>query len=183
MLKMQIKDIKKENYDRVSYIYKQGIETNLATFQNECPTFEEWDNSHYKFCRFGMFDKENLIGWIALTPVSSRCVYSGLAEISIYIDNKYKGKGVGQTLLNHLIEQSELNGIWTLQAGIMQNNLSSINLFKKCGFREVGYRENIGRDKFGNWRNTILMERRSLLPEFNIEEKINDGTSCDKQCR
>ncbi len=175
---MEIKELEKENYDRVNFIYKQGIETNLATFQNECPTFGEWDKLHLNFCRFGMLDNEKLIGWTALTSVSGRSVYSGLAEISIYIDNNYKGKGIGQILLKHLIEQSELKGIWTLQASIMQNNLSSINLFKKCGFREVGYRERIGRDKFGIWRNTILMERRSSLPELNIEEKIYDSTSC-----
>ena len=183
MKKMQIKELEKDNYDSVNFIYKQGIETNLATFQMDCPTFEEWDKAHFNFCRFGMFDEDRLIGWIALTPVSNRCVYSGLAEVSIYVDNNNKGKGIGHSLLMYLIEQSELKGIWTLQASIMQNNISSINLFKKCGFREVGYREKIGRDKYGVWRNTILVERRSSLPEFNIEEKNYDIISCDKRCR
>ena len=168
---MQIKELVKVNYERVNYIYKQGIVTNIATFQIECPTYEEWDKSHLDFCRYGMFDDEKLIGWIALTPVSSRCVYSGVAEISIYIDNAYKGKGVGQRLVMHLIEHSELQGIWTLQASIIQINTSSLKLFKKCGFREVGYRERIARDKFGNWRNTVLMERRSIFPELNLEVK------------
>lgn len=148
------------DWNIVKDIYLEGIETNLATFQTDCPTFDEWDNSHLKFGRFVIEDDTGVLGWAALTPVSSRCVYSGVAEVSIYIAESARGKGVGVSLLNNLVKSSEDNDIWTLQAGIMQDNIASIKLHEKCGFRIVGYRERIGKDRYGVWRNTILMERR-----------------------
>lgn len=149
------------DWDRVSGIYLQGIETNLATFQTEIPTYESWDSGHLKEFRFVVEDYNGVIGWVALSPISSRCVYKGVAEVSIYIDREAQRQGIGKLLLDYICCYSEKNGIWTLQSGIMQNNIASIKLHETCGFRMVGYRENIAKDRFGNWRNTDLMERRS----------------------
>ncbi len=166
----QIRAMEQKDWDDVSRIYRQGIDTNLATFQAECPLYEEWDNSHLKTCRL-VAVCDSVVGWAALTPVSSRCVYAGIAEVSIYVDTAYSGKGIGACLLNELIIQSEQEGIWTLQAGIMGDNLASIRLHEKCGFRMVGYRERLGCDRYGTWRNTVLMEKRST--------KIgNNGGAC-----
>lgn len=159
----EIRNIIQNDWPYIVSIYQQGIDTNMATFQTTIPDYTSWDESHLKACRSVLIFKGQIVGWVALTPVSSRCVYAGVAEISIYIDNAFKGKGLGTRLLNHIITESEQNGIWTLQAGIMQDNEASIALHKKCNFREVGYREKIGKDKNGNWRNTVLMERRSPL--------------------
>lgn len=99
----------------------------------------------------------------ALSPYSSRCVYAGVAEVSIYIGEKYQGQKVGTTLLKKLIEVSEENGFWTLQSGIIKENISSLNLHKKCGFREVGYRERLGKMDNGKWHDVVLVERRSKI--------------------
>ncbi|MDM1556135.1 N-acetyltransferase family protein [Chryseobacterium indologenes] len=157
---MEIRPIIKDNFSEVIEIYKQGLATNIATFQNDSPQWEEWDKAHLDFCRISIYDNDNMIGWASLTPVSSRCVYAGVAEVSIYIAQDERGKGVGKTLLTELIQQSEENGIWTLQSGIFAENESSIKLHEKCGFRLVGYREKIGK-KNGIWKDNVLMERRS----------------------
>jgi phosphinothricin acetyltransferase len=159
----QIRAMHKDDWEQVSKIYQQGMDTNLATFQTECPTYDAFDRSHMEICRFVLTDGDIIAGWATLAPVSSRCVYRGVAEVSIYIHNSYKGKTVGTQLLNYLSEQSEKNGIWTLQSGIMADNTASIRLHEKCGFREVGFRERIGKDRFGQWRNTVLMERRNNI--------------------
>ena len=152
-----------DDWEAVSQIYKQGIDTNLATFQVSCPTFEEWDNSHLSFCRYVFIHEGRVAGWSALSPVSSRCVYSGVAEVSIYIALSSRSSGVGTKLLNQTVEESQRQGIWTLQSGIIEDNTASIRLHQKCGFRVVGYREKIARDAQGLWKNTVLMERRSQL--------------------
>ncbi|MFC4686588.1 GNAT family N-acetyltransferase [Epilithonimonas pallida] len=157
---MEIKLITKDNFSEVIEIYKQGLATNVATFQNDLPQWEEWDKGHLNFCRISIYDNGKMIGWASLTPVSSRCVYAGVAEVSIYIAQDERGKGVGKTLLAELIQHSEENGIWTLQSGIFAENQSSIKLHEKCGFRLVGYREKIGK-KNGVWKDNVLMERRS----------------------
>ena len=107
--------------------------------------------------------EEKILGWVALSPVSSRCVYTGVAEVSIYIGEEYKGMGVGTALLNRLIECSEEEGYWTLQAGIIKENIPSRMLHKKCGFREIGYRERPGKMNNGKWHDVILVERRSSI--------------------
>lgn len=147
-------------------IYQAGMDTNLATFQAECPGWKEWSGSHLPQCRLVVTAGKIVVGWAALTAVSRRCVYAGVAEVSVYIDPGAQGKGVGTRLLQALIQESEKQGFWTLQSGIMQNNLASIRLHERCGFRMVGYRERIGRDRFGVWRNTVLMERRSPADGF-----------------
>ena len=141
-------------------IYKQGLATNIATFQDDLPQWEEWDKGHLGFCRISVYENNKMLGWAALTPVSSRCVYVGVAEVSVYIAQDERGKGIGKILLNELIKQSEANGIWTLQSSIFSENHSSIKLHEKCGFRMVGYREKIGK-KNGIWKDNVLMEHRS----------------------
>ncbi|WP_312824671.1 N-acetyltransferase family protein [Epilithonimonas sp.] len=157
---MEIKSITKDNFPEVMEIYRQGLETQIATFQNDTPIWENWDKGHLDFCRISIFDNNKMLGWTALTPVSSRCVYAGVAEVSIYIAKEERGKGIGKIVLTELIRQSEKNGIWTLQSGIFAENESSIKLHEKCGFRIVGYREKIGK-KNGVWKDNVLMERRS----------------------
>jgi len=133
----------------------------LATFQFEIPIYSVWDANHLLVCRLVVEDEDGICGWVALSPVSSRCVYAGVCEVSVYVSKVARAKGVGTLLLDTVIAESEKQGIWTLQSGIMQNNNASIHLHEKCGFRMVGYRERIGKDHNGIWRNTVLMERRS----------------------
>lgn len=157
---MEIRPITKDNFSEAVEIYKQGLATNIATFQNDLPQWEDWNKGHLDFCRISIYENNKMLGWTALTPVSSRCVYAGVAEVSVYIAQKERGKGIGKILLNELIKQSEANGIWMLQSGIFSENQSSIKLHEKCGFRMVGYREKIGK-KNGIWKDNVLMEHRS----------------------
>jgi phosphinothricin acetyltransferase len=170
-----IKKMAEADWPEVSRIYQEGMDTNLATFQTVCPTWDEWDSSHLKDCRLVITEDGKVLGWAALTPVSSRCVYAGVAEVSIYIAQRHRNRGAGKALLLALIECSEKSGIWTLQSGIMQDNTASIHLHEVCGFRMVGYREKIGRDSFGIWRNTVLMEKRSKCDSFGGVYSCNAG--------
>jgi L-amino acid N-acyltransferase YncA len=159
---MDIKNIAQDNFPQVAEIYKEGLDTGIATFQNDIPIWESWDKDHLPNCRIAAFEDNEMVGWAALTPVSSRCVYAGVGEVSIYIAANFRGKGVGEFLLNNLIKESEQSGLWTLQSGIFAENNGSIKLHEKCGFRQIGYREKIGQ-KNGIWKDTILMERRSKI--------------------
>lgn len=154
------------DWDAVRTIYAEGIQTGDATFELAVPEWESWDKAHLKECRFVAKKKNDVIGWAALCPVSGRCVYSGVAEVSVYVAASTRGVGVGKKLLQTLIQESEKCGIWTLQAGIFPENIASIAIHKACGFREVGFREKIGK-MHGQWRDVILLERRSTLKEFN----------------
>lgn len=149
-----------EDWKQVREIYLEGITTGNATFQKEAPSWEEWDKSHKLDCRIVAQLEDKILGWAGLSPVSSRSVYAGVAEVSIYVSQSSKGKGIGSKLLKALIESSEQNGYWTLQSGIFPENVPSLKLHKKYGFREVGRRERIGQMD-GIWRDTILLERRS----------------------
>lgn len=157
---MEIRGIVKEDFARLAEIYKQGIETGIATFQNDIPDWECWDKSHLSNCRVAIFERNTMAGWAALTPVSGRCVYAGVAEVSIYIAAGFRRAGIGKSLLQQLISESEQAGLWTLQSGIFTENTASIALHEKCGFRIIGYREKIGQ-KNGVWKDNIIMERRS----------------------
>ena len=148
------------HYPQVKQIYLDGIATGQATFQTDAPEWEEWDKSHLKHSRIISLDGEVIIGWAALTPVSGRCVYAGVAEVSVYVAASHRGKGIGKILLNELVLRSEQNSIWTLQAGIFPENKASVQLHKNNGFRIIGTREKIGQMN-GIWRDTLLMERRS----------------------
>ncbi|MGK6351071.1 N-acetyltransferase family protein [Parapedobacter sp. DT-150] len=152
--------MKHSDWPAIKAIYLQGIATGQATFQTEAPDWEEWDRSHSLHSRLVAVVEDQVIGWAALSPVSGRCVYGGVAEVSVYVHEQHRGKGAGALLMEQLIISSEQNGIWTLQAGIFPENKPSIELHRRCGFRQVGYRERIG--KHGSlWRDTVLMERRS----------------------
>ena len=145
----------------VRAIYLEGIETGNATFEVEAPSWEAWDSAHLREPRLAARDGDGrVLGWAALTPVSGRCVYAGVGDLSVYVAAAARGRGVGRALLEALIDASERAGIWTLQAGIFPENAASLRLHRGCGFREVGRREKIGRLK-GVWRDVLLLERRS----------------------
>ena len=162
-----------EVWPSIRQIYREGIATGNATFETELPDWEKWDRSHRKDCRlvaFEPFEKDSefliplekltVIGWAALSPVSARHVYRGVAEVSVYVAATARGRGVGKALLEALVRESEAKGIWTLQAGIFPENTASVTLHKSCGFREVGVRNRIGKLE-NRWRDVVLLERRS----------------------
>jgi L-amino acid N-acyltransferase YncA len=156
-----IREMQPADGEAVLRIYQEGIETGQATFQSQAPTWEEWNKSHLEDLRFVALYQELISGWVALSPVSSRCVYAGVAEVSVYVGNQFRGKQIGSSLLQTIVAKSEGKGYWTLQAGIFPENTASIALHKKCGFRVVGERERVGKMN-GVWRSTVLLERRSL---------------------
>jgi len=158
----QIRPLAAEDWEFVRSIYVDGIATGQATFEIEAPTWERWNNAHLPAPRFVAISNEQVVGWAALTPVSARSVYAGVAEVSVYVSSNLQGQGIGRALLETLVSESERNGIWTLQASIFPENMASISLHKSCGFREVGPREHIGKMK-GVWRDTMMLERRSKL--------------------
>jgi phosphinothricin acetyltransferase len=151
------------DWPRVAAVYAAGIATRNATFETEVPTFEQWDASHLAAHRFVAANGEHVVGWVALTAYSDRCCYEGVADLSVYVDPAAQGRGVGRALLEHLIADAEGSGIWTLQAGVFPENAASLALHRRCGFREVGRRERIGRLD-GVWRDVVLLERRSPVP-------------------
>lgn len=155
-----IEPMKEEHWDAVRSIYLEGIATGNATFETEAPDRETWDKGHLKECRLVAMQEDWVIGWVALSPVSRRPCYSGVAEHSIYIAGSARGQGVGKALLAELVTQSERAGIWTLQTSIFPENGASIAIHRSCGFREVGRRERIAQ-LHGVWRDTVFMERRS----------------------
>ena len=159
---MRIEPMQLDDWPSVKTIYEEGIATGNATFETEAPPYSSWDAAHLKDGRLVAKIDDTVVGWAALLPVSSRCVYGGVAEESIYVAASARGQGVGKILLTALIAASEQAGIWTLQAGTFCENTTSINLHKACGFREVGTRERIGQHH-GVWRDTVLMERRSKV--------------------
>ncbi len=151
-----------EHWPAVREIYEQGIATRSATFATAAPDWAEWDARHLATCRLIAVRDGVVVGWAALSPVSSRQVYRGVQEVSVYIAESARGQGIGLQLLNALVAESERNGIWTLQAGIFAENSASLRLHEKAGFRMVGRREKIAQLE-GQWRDTILMERRSRV--------------------
>ncbi len=157
---MNITALLSEHWPAVKTIYEQGIATGQATFQTSAPTWEEWNTSHLDHSRLVALEDEEVIGWAALTPVSGRCVYAGVAEVSIYIAPAHRGKKIGEILLKALVDSSEKHNIWTLQAGLFPENPASLKIHENSGFRIVGYREKIGRQN-DVWRDTLLLERRS----------------------
>ncbi|MFC1960051.1 GNAT family N-acetyltransferase [Chloroflexota bacterium] len=159
------------DWPEVVEIYRQGIETRMATFETEVPSWAAWNAGHLADCRLVARQGEAVLGWAALSPVSDRCVYGGVAEHSIYIAAVARGQGVGKILLTALVTASEQAGFWTLQSGIFPENIASSALHRACGFREIGYRERIGQLD-GVWRDTILIERRSAVV----------GTDAGSQC-
>jgi len=151
-----------DHWRAVRGIYLEGIATGNATFETSAPEWETWDKGHLRACRFVARDDGNVLGWAALSPVSGRCVYAGVAEVSVYVSERARGRGVGTALLQALIAASEQNAIWTLQAGIFPENVASVKLHEALGFRVVGRRERLGAMN-GQWRDVLLLERRSRV--------------------
>lgn len=149
-----------EHWDEVARIYAEGIATGNATFETEVPSWEQWDASHLADHRLVALRAGEVAGWAALSPVSDRCVYGGVAEESVYVAGEARGQGVGRELLEALIAGSEAAGIWTIQTGIFPENEASVRLHERVGFRIVGIRERLGRHN-GVWRDVLLLERRS----------------------
>jgi L-amino acid N-acyltransferase YncA len=151
-----------DDWEAVRAIFEEGIDTGNATFETQAPDWEAWDRGRLKVARLVARCGGQVVGWAALSPVSTRPVYSGVAEVSLYVTASARGRGVGTTLLRALIGASERAGIWTLQGAIFPENAASLALVRRCGFREVGRRERIGYMN-GAWRDTILVERRSRV--------------------
>ena len=152
--------MKATDWEQVRSIYLEGIAAGNSTFETEAPSWEKWDEGHLQIARLVMRDGDKIVGWAALSSVSKRSVYCGVAELTVYVTESARGQGVGRALLEFLIQESERNGIWTLQGSIFPENTASIKLHLACGFREVGRRERIAMLN-GVWRDTILFERRS----------------------
>jgi phosphinothricin acetyltransferase len=150
------------DWEAVRAIYLEGIATGNATFEQVAPEWEKWDAGHLPSCRLAARSGGEVVGWAALSPVSGRCVYAGVCEVSVYVAARARGQGIGTMLLGKLAADSEAQGIWTLQAGIFPENDASIRIHQSAGFRVVGTRERIGQMN-GLWRDVVLMERRSSV--------------------
>jgi phosphinothricin acetyltransferase len=159
--------MKPEDWQRVRSIYLEGIATGNSTFEADAPDWEKWNSAHLPEHRLVVRKGDSILAWAALSPVSSRCVYSGVAELSLYVAAKHRGKGIGSALLMAIINSTEKAGLWTLQGGIFPENKASLHLVREHGFKEIGRRERIGKmtygDLAGTWRDVILVERRSLV--------------------
>jgi L-amino acid N-acyltransferase YncA len=150
------------DWPSIRTIYQEGIDTGNATFEDQVPDWEEWDSAHLRDGRLVALRDGKVVGWAALTAVSGRCVYSGVAEVSVYVAAAARGQGVGGVLLGALVKESEERGFWTRQTGIFPENKASLALHQKCGFRIIGRRERLG--KMGDrWRDVMLLERRSTV--------------------
>ena len=157
---MTIREMAPEDWNKVFEIYKQGIDSGETTFSTEYPTWEQWDAGHNKRCRYVALLNDEIVGFIAGSPVSMKPHYSGVVEVMVYVDKSHWHNGIGTALLERLIEEAPNNGIWCLYSSIYSANEKSIKLHNKCGFRTIGYRERIAKDRFGNWTDTTLMEYR-----------------------
>ena len=161
-MNVEIVPMTHEHWPTVQEIYRAGIASGNATFETEVPEWEQWDAKHLEFARLVALVDGEVKGWAALSPVSTRRVYRGVAENSVYVAPDAQGLGLGRLLLDRLINESEINGVWTLQNSIFPENVASLNLHRSFGFREVGRRERIAQLD-GVWRDTIFMERRSTV--------------------
>lgn len=158
---MRTRPLTAADWPDVLRIYVEGIESGDATFETEAPTWEAWDEARHPECRIAAEEDGRVVGFAALSPVSRRPVYAGVAEVMVYVAADVRGRGVGTELLRALVEASEEAGIWTLTAGIFPENEASIRAHERVGFRRVGCHERIGRFHDGRWRDTVLLERRS----------------------
>ena len=159
-MKVAVRPLVRADWETVSRIYAEGIATGIATFETTVPNWEFWNEKYIKHCRIVAELNSEVVGFAVLSPVSTRKVYKGVAEVSVYVSEQHRGQHIGKTLLNRLITESEHNGFWTLQAAIFSENIGSIRLHEKCGFRIVGIREKIGK-LHGKWHDNHLLERRS----------------------
>jgi L-amino acid N-acyltransferase YncA len=157
---LELRELTHEDWPAVRAIYEHGIAQGDATFEQEAPSWDDWNRSHLEGHRLVVLLDGDVVGWAALAPVSERCVYGGVTENSVYVADSAQGRGIGRALLEELVARAERDGIWTIQAGIFPENEASIELHRRCGFRVVGVRERIGQ-QHGVWRDVVLMERRS----------------------
>ncbi|RBQ10042.1 GNAT family N-acetyltransferase [Pedobacter miscanthi] len=157
-----IRIMRSADWEEISAIYREGIETGTASFRRPDISWKDWDLSHLKPCRFVAVQEKEIVGWCALLPVVANYEVGGVGEIEVYVKQGYKGQGIGSSLLSALITESEKKGIWMLQAGIFLQNSASLKIHEKAGFRVVGYREKIGKAK-GVWQDNLLLERRNKL--------------------
>ena len=158
---MTIRDLQPADWPAVKAIYEDGIRGGNATFETGAPSWERWDAAH-PVPRLVVVREGAVVGWAALSPVSDRCCYEGVGDVSVYVAEAARGSGVGRALLEALVERSEQAGYWTLNAGVFPENEASLRLHKACGFREVGVRERLG-SLHGVWRDVVLLERRSTV--------------------
>lgn len=157
---MKILPLDKSHFSQVKTIYQEGLDTGMASFETEVPSWELFNQKFLQECRFVAIIDKKIVGWCALSRVSKRTVYQGVAEVTIYIAKESWNKNLGTSLFEHLVVESEKKGFWTLQSSVFEKNIASIKLHLNQGFREVGYREKIAK-RNGVWHNTILLERRS----------------------
>lgn len=162
MIPILIREMTENDGRAVLEIYRLGVQSGQATFETSVPAWNEWDKKYLEHSRFIAVTNNRIAGWVALSPVSAREVYKGVAEVSIYVDPAFHGKGVGSALMAKVIESSETNGIWTLFSVVFPDNIATMKLHKKFGYRIIGTREKIARHN-GTWRDTVLLERRSRL--------------------
>ena len=155
-----IRPMQEDDWSEIVEIYIQGIQSNNKTFEIECPSYEAWDKSHVKECRLVAEVDGEVAAWAALQPFSAQEHYKGVAELSLYIDTNRNHKDIAEALLQAVVEESEKAGFWSLQAAVFESDASSIKLYEKCGFRMIGYRERLAKDRFGVWRSIALMEHR-----------------------
>ena len=159
MESLRIEPLREDDWPAVARIYAEGIAGRLATFETEVPGWSAWDEAHLPEHRLVARVGDEVVGWAALTPVSRRAVYEGVADLSVYVAGTARGHGVGRALLAALVESARAGGLWTLQAGVFPENEPSLALHRSLGFRDVGVRERIGRLD-GVWRDVVLLELR-----------------------
>jgi L-amino acid N-acyltransferase YncA len=161
---VDIRNLRSEDWPEVARIYAEGIATANATFETDVPSWDVWGGVHLHHPRLVGTIRREVVAWAAVVPVSARPVYSGVAEISLYVAEQARDQGVGTALLGEFVEQSDAIGIWTLQTSVFPENEASLRLLDRCGFRVVGRRERIGQVD-GQWRDTLLLERRSEVTQ------------------
>lgn len=169
---VKIRPMEADDWSEIVEIFFQGVQSNMATFEYNCPSYEEWDKEHLPYCRLVADAGREVVAWAALKPFSDKEWYNGVAELSIFVDNDHSGTDLGQVLLNALVNEAVQIGIWSLQSSILQENQASIALHESCGFRRVGYRERLGKDRFGVWRSVVIME-------YRIQTDKAGGCDCD----
>ncbi len=155
-----LRTLRPDDWPAVATIFEEGIASGQATFETAAPSWRDWDDAHLREPRLVAWRGDEVVGWAALSPASGRCVYRGVAEVSVYVATTARGQGVGRALLERLVAESERRGLWTLQAGVFPENTASVALHHACGFRTVGVRERLGQLR-GVWRDVLLLERRA----------------------
>ena len=161
MSTVRVERMRPGHWPAVHSIYQAGIATGNATLERDAPDWEGWDAGHRPDCRLVAVDGDRVLGWVALSPYSTRTVYAGVAWLSVYVTPDAQRRGIGRGLVEAAIEASDEAGIWTLMAGILPENVASLALHERAGFRRVGVQRRLGRDVVDRWRDVVLMERRS----------------------